>query len=89
MAKGYMIFLEGGEPPKKVHQNIAGAYREIYRLSKLYPGKTVTLFHVVKRVRDEASIGSHLPEGVAGMCDATELVTHDKVPGWKPKRATA
>ena len=91
MAKGFMIFLEGGEPPKKVHKKIEGAYREIYRLSEKYPGCIVTLYHVVKRVKDGKSIGSHLPESSAGMVNVDELVTHDQVPGWKPrsKRKTA
>lgn len=86
MAKGFMIFLEGGASPKKVHAKVEGAYREIYRLSKLYPRNTVTLYHVVKRVRDGVSIGSHIPEGVSGICDASELVTHEKVPGWKSRK---
>lgn len=80
MAKGFMIFLEGGEPPKKVHPNVQGAYKEIYRLSKLYPDKTVTLYHVVKRVKNETSIGSHLPHGSTGAVNVDQLVTHDKVP---------
>ncbi len=86
MAKGFMIFLEDGAPPKKVHKSVDGAYREIHRISKLYPDKIVTLYHVVKRIKNGESLGSHLPEGVTGMCNATELVTHKDVPGWEPRK---
>ena len=85
MAKGFMIFLEGGEAPKKVHRTVDSAYREIHRISKLYPDRIVTLYHLAKRIKNGVSIGSHFPDdSPPGMINVTELVTHDKLRDWKP-----
>lgn len=80
MAKGYMLFVEGMEPPKKVHRSIQSAWREMHRLASLNPGKEVMLLHLYKRINlmpgeeQAESIGSHLPPDTRGLVDKSELI---------------
>lgn len=79
MTKGFMLFVEGGNPPKKVHRQRGTGYRELYRLSDAAPDKEVVLFQVVKRVKNGKSIGSHFPKTDKNMVDIGELVPHDEL----------
>ena len=94
MAKGYMIFVEGTNPPQKVHKGIAGAFREMHRLASLNPGKEVMLLQLHKRVMSDSgeaeaeSLGSHLPPGENGMVDKSQLVRHQDLPPL-PKKSKA
>jgi hypothetical protein len=80
MAKGFMIFVEGALPPKKVHRDINSAWHEMHRLAKLAPGKEVMLLNLNRRfvftegAEAAESIGAHLPEDSRGMVDKSELV---------------
>lgn len=86
MAKGFIIHVENSDAPQKVHKNIEGAYKEAYRLSELCPDKIVTLSHIVKRVKNGKSIGSHLPDDSPGITDTDQLVCHTEIANWKPKQ---
>lgn len=83
--KGHMIFIEGRNTPTKVHTTPEGAYREMYRLARINPGKEILLFQVVKRVRSEngekaLSLGSHLPPGAKGIVERTDLMRSRDLP---------
>lgn len=47
----YMICVEGGSSPKKLHETLASAEAEQDRLSKMNHGKNVDIVQVVKRVK--------------------------------------
>jgi hypothetical protein len=76
MAKGYMIFLEGGEMPKVVHPNIAAAMFVAKRVAKKFPEREVLLFHIEKRGVHKAgeekytALPCHIPDNF----DKTKLL---------------
>ena len=49
--KGYMIFVEGMNAPKVVHEEYKSARGHAHFLAKRNPGKTVTLLQISKRMR--------------------------------------
>lgn len=64
--KGYMIFLEGKETPKCVHNTINSAYQEAFRLMEEFPDTETMIFRLEKRMKKSAdgkpeSLGSHFP----------------------------
>ena len=66
MSKGYMVFVEGTNPPQKVHKGIDGAFREMHRLARLCPGKEVMLLQLHKRVMSDS--GEARPRVSARTC---------------------
>lgn len=77
--KGYMIFVEGQNPPTVVHVNHKAALEEARRLAKKAADKEVIVFQVCKRYKctdgEVESIGSHLP-GKVHVATA-DLVRHN------------
>ena len=91
MAKGFMIFVEGMDAPKKVHTAQNSAWHEMQRLAELNPEKEIIIFQVYKRMKwspedkRAMSIGSHIPEGIEGrMVDKSELIRRKDL---KPAKA--
>ncbi len=64
--KGYLIFVEGGNIPHRVHAEKDAAYEEAKRLAHKFPGKEICFLRIEKRLVSEdgevKSLGSHLPE---------------------------
>lgn len=61
MAKGYMIFVEGGETPKVVHPTYDSAFWQMKQLAEKFPGKEVMLFGLQKRTVNKDGIHTPLP----------------------------
>jgi hypothetical protein len=61
MAKGYMIFVEGGECPQVVHAEFDAALWQMRSLAEKFPGKQVLLFQLHKRCVNKEGVNTALP----------------------------
>lgn len=80
MSKGHMLYVEGGEFPKKVHRTHRSAFRELHRLAAMNPGKKVYMLQLTDRYVYEGegpakTVGTHLPADERMVVDETDLVT--------------
>jgi hypothetical protein len=87
MAKGYMIFVEGQNPPRKVHNTMNSAWHEMIRLAEINEGKEIWIMILAKRMRKmpddkkPTSVGSHFPPHVNhNMCEVYQLMRKKDLP---------
>lgn len=50
MTKGYMIFVERGAAPSKIHPDITAAFSEARRLAKKHPEQVVTVLEIKQQM---------------------------------------
>lgn len=85
MPKGFMIFVEGKEPPSVVHRNHKSAWHEMHRLAEENKDLEILLLNVSRRFIHKSgeeratSIGSHLPEDERLKVSFKELVKKDNL----------
>ncbi|HEX3747645.1 MAG TPA: hypothetical protein VHW09_27105 [Bryobacteraceae bacterium] len=61
MAKGYMIFVEGGGTPDVIHATFDAALWNMKQLAEKSPGKEVFLFALHKRCVNRDGVTTRLP----------------------------
>lgn len=85
MPKGYMIFVEGKEPPTMVHRTHQSAWHEMHRLAAENPDHSVLLLNVSRRFmykngeQRAESIGSHLPKDDRIIVPLEELIKRKEI----------
>jgi hypothetical protein len=61
MAKGYMIFVDGGGTPQVIHTTFDAAMWQMKHLAEKNPGKEVFLFGLHKRCVNNNGVNAPLP----------------------------
>ena len=56
MTKGYMVFVERGHAPSKVHANCAEAWQEAQRLAAQHPGLVVTVLEIKQQMIGKVTV---------------------------------
>lgn len=83
MAKGFMIFVEGGYSPKVVHRKINTAWQAMHRAAEANPGSEVMLLQLHKRIvrigQDTQIMGTHFLNEEKHKVDKCELVRKEDI----------
>jgi hypothetical protein len=84
MAKGYMIFVEGGHEPRLVHDDFKAAEIVARKHAREFPGKEVMLLQISKRFKsldgkEAFKLETHLPPKPEGSTKKRTLGLKDLV----------
>lgn len=56
MTKGYMVFVERGNAPGKIHEGCVEAFQEAQRLAEKHPGLIVTVLEIKQQMIGKVSV---------------------------------
>ena len=92
MAKGFMVYVEEGPAPKKIHRNFGYAVKEAKQLAEALPDKEVWVIQLHKRfaIADGSKprqLGTHFSMDSIESANKSDLITKEEFAKRKQEQA--